>query len=515
MATAPAVRALLPAAALVFIIHAAAWPLSLGRTGGFQFLYYFDFQNRELLYPALIGYPPLSAFLFSWLLETFGGYTTECVLAAGFIATIWFTYRAGAVWGANTGLATAIALLFHASYGSLFHRIDSDVVFAVGFAAWMCYALRHAGVDSVRVYAIHGLAVALLTLTRPANQVLLAFAVFPLLLGSRLRTRRFLHTATFLLVAGGLLGGWALLNQARFGDSGSRFRNAVPLFGLMANARIVRADNGPASAKLADAVQRQVLAEPRYAERGIDIEKFFADGTGRAWEAMLQLSDTNWGWDSKYQILRDAAWEAIRRNPGEFVLGVTGTFLHTFILRSQFPVQWSNAQPTTPVVDPVSTNKTLVPPAEISWSAAARDGRAAQDLLKPARSILQRRVDDAVAREFGYRNGIPVVAEIINAAGTVFVPMVIALGIAVIALPWLALQPATKPAEAMLATLLLLSIGLLVVTAVLTAATLEYRLPLDPLFLLSALVGGRAMASGRRRLAARSDPMRRTRPETS
>ena len=89
------------------VIHALAWPLSAGRTGGIGVLYYLDFWDPEPVLPALTGYPPVAPLLIGWSLTTLGAVGTEVWLGLCFVVAIWFCYRAGAVWDQTTGIALA------------------------------------------------------------------------------------------------------------------------------------------------------------------------------------------------------------------------------------------------------------------------------------------------------------------------------------------------------------------------------------------------------------------------
>jgi len=72
--------------------------------------------------------------------------------------------------------------------------------------------------------------------------------------------------------------------------------------------------------------------------------------------------------------------------------------------------------------------------------------------------------------------------------------------IAVLGLPMMGLTRETQQAESMVAMMFVSSVGLLVLTSALQPPTLEYRLPFDPLIMLTAVIGGRAIIRGRRAL---------------
>src|SRR6266853_823118 len=225
---------LVAAASAVFVIQALAWPLTEGRAGEFELLYFLDFWNRDPVFPGLMTKTPVPGLFFGFLLERGGAFGTELAVGACFVAAVYFVYRSGAIWSVPIGIAAAGATLLHVSYGGLFHKLDSDGLFAVAFAAWLYYSLKHADEHSVAVYFVHGLFVALLVMIRPANEVLVLFAVYPLLAGRQRLRRRLRYAAAFVAPVALLVGGWLTLNGVRYGEfSFSRFSNAAPLYHIM------------------------------------------------------------------------------------------------------------------------------------------------------------------------------------------------------------------------------------------------------------------------------------------
>ena len=148
-----------------------------------------------------------------------------------------------------------------------------------GFAGWAYLVSRAVERRTVAAFAAAGAGVALLALTRPANQALLV--VTPLLLtvpGSwRVRLTR---AATFAATALVLLGAWAVYNDVRYGDfTVARGGQAsVPLFRAFVTDRIMAPDNGPASRRLAAAVRDHLLPLEPYRSYGITLQEFFESG---------------------------------------------------------------------------------------------------------------------------------------------------------------------------------------------------------------------------------------------
>ena len=79
--------------------------------------------------------------------------------------------------------------------------------------------------------------------------------------------------------------------------------------------------NGDASRRLAEAVEQEVLTQPPYASRDVDVETYFKGAGNLEVIRMIALSDRVFGWDSDYDILFDASLEAIRADPWPYVRG--------------------------------------------------------------------------------------------------------------------------------------------------------------------------------------------------
>ena len=138
---------------------------------------------------------------------------------------------------------------------------------------------------SVARFALLGLGVVALVLIRPGNQVLLAFGLAPLVLGGLWRAR---------LARSGRSSGWrsgcsrvwATNNAVRYDDFAvARGTNIVlPFFRTFTEERIVSPENGPASRRLARAVQTHLLNEEPYRSYGIGLDDFFSSGSDRMLE---------------------------------------------------------------------------------------------------------------------------------------------------------------------------------------------------------------------------------------
>ncbi len=259
-------------------------------------------------------------------LDVLGPWVTQAwfaVLYAGSIVA-WAAVARRA--GPRAALLAAAALIVYPGYVLLFHRLASDAIFAAGFALWALLVARAVESPTRVRFALVGLGVAVLALTRPGNQVLLLTALVPLALPLGWRARGWLVAAT-LVPAVVVLAAWTVNNGARYHDyTVARGSEAyLPFFRVLTTDHLVDPANGDASRRLADAVERDILPREPYRSRGIDLDTFLSRASDRMFEDVLNLSDRTWGWDSDYATLRSVALESIRAHPGAYLSGVAST----------------------------------------------------------------------------------------------------------------------------------------------------------------------------------------------
>lgn len=319
---------LVVAALVVFGVQSLGWPVAPGRDLSAYLVVYVDFWNSDPVLPwTMLNRTPVTPLVIGGILDTGSPVLVVAFAALLFAGTVLLYARTALRFGRGTAVLVAVALLLFPGLGVLFHGLSGDVVFAAGFAIWTAIAVEAALRPSVWRFALLGAATALLALIRPANQAFLVVGLLPLLLAAPWRLR-LTRTLAFGVVALGLLASWATVNLVRYDDfTVARGGSAsLPLFRAFTADHILAPDNGPASRRLADAVEEHLLDEEPYRSYGIDLERFFAEGSPRMHEDLISLSDRLWGWDSDYEHLGAAAWEGVRAHPGLYGRGVLGDF---------------------------------------------------------------------------------------------------------------------------------------------------------------------------------------------
>jgi hypothetical protein len=330
----------------VYGLEAVAWPLKTGRDLD-EYLYaWIQLFDRHVLLPwSMLFRTPAPPVVLGVLLDTAGGVLAEPALAVFFAGSVLAWAAAARAFGVWPAVLTGSALLAYPGYGAMFHELSSEVVFCTAFALWAWLFVRAVFRPSTWRFALVGLGIALLALTRPGNTLLIPFALVPLVLPVATRTRLRWAAAASAAAVLPLLA-WAVHNEVRFDEFAlARGGNAVvPFYRAFLTDRIVSPGHGPASRRLGEAVRRQLLTREPYRSYHVTERQVFSAGSARVHEDMYLLSDEVFGWDTDYGVLRDAALEAIRDEPGRYASGVLKT-IWLQLSESFFRLPPSRAQP--------------------------------------------------------------------------------------------------------------------------------------------------------------------------
>jgi hypothetical protein len=317
------------AAIAVFAIESIALPVIPGRDFGTYLRFYAQMWDWHSVWPmTMLFRTPLAPLVVGLPLDSAGGWGVQLVMTLLFAASVTAWTSTALVFGRRVALLTMVALLLYPGYSILFHGLASDPVAAATFAAWALALARAARGPSVRRFAGVGLAVAATALSRPGYQVLVASALFPLVVAIPWR-RRLVYGVSCLAAALLVLGAWTVANGIRYDDytvarGGAAY---LPFFRAFTKDHIVEPGNGPESRRLATIVQKDLLTQEPYRSYGVTLDAFFARGSDREFEDVLGLSDRVWGWNSDYAHLRTIGIEAVRAHPGTYARGVAATLL--------------------------------------------------------------------------------------------------------------------------------------------------------------------------------------------
>ncbi len=311
----------------VFAVQALAWPLAAGKNLETYLLGYIQLLDRHPLLPwAPLFRGPGVGVVVSPLLDVAGGGLAESGAAVLFAVSVVAWSAAARYFGRWPAIVTACALLLYPGYGAVFHRLASEIVEATVFSLWALAVTRASVRPSPGRFVVAGIGIAALVLIRPGNAVLVPLALFPLLLAGSWR-RRLAWTGAFAAAACVPLLAWTVQNGWRYGDyTLARGGNAVvPFYRTLVLDKIVSPTNGPASRKLAAAIDQHLLTRNPFRAYHVTLGQAFSTGSSRVLAATIILSDRLWGWNSAYSTLRDVAQEAIQAHPGKYASSVAST----------------------------------------------------------------------------------------------------------------------------------------------------------------------------------------------
>ena len=322
------------AAFILFLVALGAWwlealiiPLGPGRDFGTYLGAYAQlFQAHPIDLGYVLGRTPGAPLVVGSLLDFAGGALAEPVVSVLYASSVTAWFIAARSFGGRAALFVAVVLITFPGYGLLFHELSSDAVFAAAFAGWSLLAVRVLRSPSPWRVSLLGFGVGALVLIRPGSQILLLLTPLALALRGSWRIRvvsAFAFAVPVLII----VGGWTLQNGVRYDDyTLARGANSgVPFYRAFVTDHIVRPGNGPASRRLAQAVQRELLPREPYKSYGVDLHEFFAEASPRMHEDLVALSNRLWGWKSDAAKLRQAGIEAVRTHPLAYARGVVTT----------------------------------------------------------------------------------------------------------------------------------------------------------------------------------------------
>ena len=361
----------------LYWIEALAWPLQRGRDSWDYWLYYLQLGDRHPVFWAVqLFRTPLTPLITGIPMSIGGAQLLEVVMSLIYVAAIAGWAWAARPFGRTAAFVTAVVALALLPYAAMFHEVSSDFLFGALLAPWTGFVVRAMFRPTTRVLAGLGLLTAALTLTRPASQVLVLAACAAALIvrgAGRTRLTR-LGIAAAAAIVPLLL--WAGLNAIRYDDfTVARGGKAwVPFFKVL-SLKTIEPSNGPASRRLAAAIERDVLTLPEYRSLNVDLRTYLHSPSNLEAIRLIALSDRDFGRSSNYNVLFDTSWETIRHSPSAYVHSVSRTFKHFLWFRfSLEPVRQESPPPPGPRVLHVDGKTSPSPEAVSPMAQAARYG---------------------------------------------------------------------------------------------------------------------------------------------
>ncbi len=454
---------------LIFALLGLGWGVDFAGDGDQYILTYLQFDEADPPYYSMqVYWLPFTGAVYGVLLQVGGVPLVVLMQLAQALMAGAAVYLLARPWGRLA--AWLLVGLWWASVPTQlhFHLIGADGLMVWVIPAWalsLRYALHY---QTGRHWLAVGAWVALSTLTRGGNSLLVLSFAGALLAGWRplpLLRRTLPGVALVALVMGGVV----LHNGLRYDYWGTvRGGHSIWFTAVYMPRSYIRLENGPATARLAEHVETYALPAEVYDD--VSLEEFLGVGNWRAMDDAMVAVDLGEGWHTEYALLRDVSWEAFQASPGPIITLRAETFLRTMLTKEPLSptVDLGHAQPTQHEVELVSGT------ANTFFATRPDD-----TLADPARLAAQ--IDDLEAFLRPVRD-VPQQPEIMRQVGWFWLRYGISPVLMLLLVPWALLVTGGR-GRALL--ILLAGIALLVVfPASMATIQTRYRMPFDFIFFL-------------------------------
>ncbi|MBF0110487.1 MAG: hypothetical protein HQL76_15070 [Magnetococcales bacterium] len=254
-------------------------------------------------------------------------------------------YYAATILGVLAARIVTVLIVLHFQVNVLFHQLASDNLSALGVACFAALAVRWYTRNLLSTHLLLGCAAFLLVLIRPSNLPFILFGLMPVLCHGFNRRNLQYALAFFAVFATGMIG-YSSYNYTRHGIFGvAAGKDLIPGFFLFTTGKF-HPQNGPASARLFELIDRELMNKPPYVDLGMNAETFFARHGRNMFNDMLLI-------DSYYApgTVRSASLETIQHH----FLELTGAWLKRlyFILNHYHSLELNpRTEQTPPVMSP-------------------------------------------------------------------------------------------------------------------------------------------------------------------
>lgn len=491
------------AALFTYYVQSLAWPFTLGRDGANYVLYYLDILSNEPVYQVMmLMRTPIAPLLYGSLLSIGGVVLTEFVMGLLYCGAILGVYHIAKIWSHKSAIISALLINFYPAYGAIYHTISSEAPLAFFFIVWCCYFLTIIHKPNAIKFIGLGVITFLLILTRPTIIAFILYTFVPFILFDRSFKEEIKYSLSFVGVLIPLVLLWCTYNYVRYDDfTIARTNNAhLPFYRVFIINHTVKPDNGIASAKLAEDVEKYLLDKEPYRSYGITKEIFFSKSTSRMWSDLESLSDEIYGWDSDYRQLRQVGLEAVYRHPKEYIFSVIKS-LGGVLLKSYSQPESTRTINTDYEEQPLSSSGLPIPtggdviPRPYFWGLSSSPSAK----MKPDPDSLELKILDPDMQKWAdtlnskmdfYRNILPsrngneLLADVLNIISICYLPPLLWLLFGVFGV---VIRPDMQ--NKALAFICLVSMIILTTTILGVPSYPAMRVPFEPLFIFGGIIG--------------------------
>ncbi len=456
------------------------WPLHAGADANTYIYYYLDSFNSSPVYHQLMCFrTPIAPFFYGILLSFCGTYITSIILELISLSSIFLIYLILIPWSKWLARIASTIFLLMIPFHIQFHQVGSDGIFGYLVIVFCMLFINAIINNKIKYWILLGVIIALLTLTRPAGIIfsIVLIAIPFLKLGWK---KTLTCILVFLISFGFLLSGYVIYKGVRYSDfSISRgFNNTTfyRIFGLQESA--IKEENGENTKKFIEIIKNDVLTTEVYKNYNVTIHDFLTyKPNGRFTSDSIAIVDIKEGWDTNYKLLFEVSLEAIKAGPWSFLKTYVKDFIKINTLKTVLPeIPVRNTNPETELTD---TEGEMIPFPNHWWLSTRPNGslpseNEEKEFVKEANKIIQK-----YNNEGNLKSG-----EALNYIWDNFSISITFLWIFII-IGFFILKGKDR---LYLLTIIMIYLVYIAGTLQGTPPWLRYKLPLDPILLISGLL---------------------------
>jgi|GEM_PF-3272037 len=319
----PFLLAAITFSAVFFIFSALVIGIHAGRDMATYELYYRQFF---MTYPPLVLLQlfrtPGAPFFYGPLFDLGGWMLILIITGILFVIGMSLFYLIVARWNKWMALITLFLLLLRYYYMQNILSVSSESIMALVVLYWLYFLIKAFHRFENRDWSLVGIIIGILIMVRPDNSVMMLSFFLPLLYwekGINIIVKRCLACMLPCVI---IILSYASYNYLRFDFFGVAALGNVhlPFYRTYVQEGLIRPENGPASQKLKEIMQKKILTKKVFQDYGVSIDDMFVYSTDRMFQHVMNEVYLEEGWKNHAVLLRKAAWEAATANPRDFWL---------------------------------------------------------------------------------------------------------------------------------------------------------------------------------------------------
>ncbi|MEW6602473.1 MAG: hypothetical protein AB1499_15985, partial [Nitrospirota bacterium] len=237
-------------------------------------------------------------------------------------------------------LMTLLLLMLRYHYMQNILSVSSEPLMALVILYWLYFLIKAFHRFGNRDWSLVGVIIGILVMVRPDNLVMMLSFFLPLLyweMGFKVTAKRCLACILPCLF---ILLSYVSYNYLRFDFLGVATLGNVhlPFYRTYVQEGLIRPENGPASQKLKEIMQKKIQPKRVFQDYGVSVDDMFHYSTNRMFQHVVKEVYLEEGWNDHAVLLRKAGWEAASANPRDFWLTYIQQLMIIFGIPSQYKI---------------------------------------------------------------------------------------------------------------------------------------------------------------------------------